>query len=39
MKYLELRNALKLFPLFSVKDIKKRFPDFDQRRLVEWQEK
>ncbi|WP_373520324.1 hypothetical protein [Aquiflexum sp.] len=39
MKYLELREALKSFPLFSILDIKKRFPDFDQRRLVEWQGK
>ncbi|WP_373493769.1 hypothetical protein [Aquiflexum sp.] len=39
MKYLELREALKSFPLFSIKDIRKRFPDFDQRRLVEWQGK
>ena len=27
------------WPLFSTQDIKKKFPDFDFRRLVEWQQK
>lgn len=27
------------FPVFSVRDIRKRFPRFDSRRLVEWQAK
>jgi len=39
MRYLEFNEALKIFPLFSIKDIKKCFPDFDHRRLVEWQDK
>jgi predicted transcriptional regulator of viral defense system len=39
MGYLEFEKALKTFPVFSVKDIEKRFPGFDNRRLVEWQQK
>lgn len=39
MNYLEFEKSLKKFPVFSIKDIKKRFPDFDNRRLVEWQQK
>lgn len=39
MNYLEFEKALKMFPVVSVKDIQKRFPDFDNRRLVEWQQK
>jgi predicted transcriptional regulator of viral defense system len=39
MNYLEFEKALKTFPVFSVKDIQKRFPGFDSRRLVEWQHK
>jgi predicted transcriptional regulator of viral defense system len=39
MNYLEFEKALKTFPVFSVKDIQKRFPGFDSRRLVEWQQK
>jgi predicted transcriptional regulator of viral defense system len=39
MHYLEFEKALKIFPVFSVKDIQKRFPGFDSRRLVEWQQK
>lgn len=39
MNYLEFEKALKVFPVFSVKDIQKRFPGFDSRRLVEWQQK
>ncbi|GGF49585.1 type IV toxin-antitoxin system AbiEi family antitoxin domain-containing protein [Echinicola rosea] len=39
MKYLVFKEAFQNFPVFSVKDIQKRFPDFDNRRLVEWQEK
>lgn len=39
MNYLEFEKVLKTFPVFSVKDIQKRFPDFDNRRLVEWQQK
>lgn len=39
MNYLEFEKSLKNFPVFSVKDIKKSYPDFDNRRLVEWQQK
>jgi len=39
MNYLEFEKALKSFPVFSVKDIQKRFSGFDNRRLVEWQQK
>ena len=39
MNYLEFEKALKTFPVFSVKDIQKRFSGFDNRRLVEWQQK
>jgi predicted transcriptional regulator of viral defense system len=30
---------MKKFPAFSVREIEKNFPQFDSRRLVEWQEK
>lgn len=39
MNYLAFERAFRTFPVFSVKDIEKRFPDFDNRRLVEWQQK
>lgn len=39
MDYLTFERAFRAFPVFSVKDIEKRFPDFDSRRLVEWQQK
>ncbi len=39
MKYLEFERAFGNYPVFSVQDIKKRFPQFDNRRLVEWQQK
>lgn len=39
MNYLEFEKSLREFPIFSIKDIKKRYPDFDNRRLVEWQQK
>jgi len=39
MNYLEFQNSLKNFPVFSIRDIKKAFPNFDNRRLVEWQHK
>ena len=39
MNYLEFEKALKPYPVFSVKDIQKRYPGFDSRRLVEWQQK
>ena len=39
MNYLLFEKAFLQFTVFSIKDIKKRFPDFDNRRLVEWQQK
>jgi predicted transcriptional regulator of viral defense system len=39
MNYLLFKKALEQFPVFSSKDIKKQFSDFDNRRLVEWQRK
>ncbi len=38
MRFLEFRNALKAFPVFSYPDILKVDPAFDRRRLVEWQQ-
>lgn len=39
MKYLGFEKALRLYSVFSIKDVEKCFPDFDNRRLVEWKEK
>ena len=39
MKFIEFKKALEPFPVFSVTEIKKVFPAFDTRRLVEWQQK
>lgn len=39
MNYLAFEKSLREFPVFSIKDIKKKYPDFDNRRLVEWQQK
>lgn len=39
MKYLELKNKLQGFPLFSLNDIKNIDPEFHRRRLNEWQDK
>lgn len=39
MTYLEFRKALISFKIFSIRDIEKLFPDFDDRRLFEWQQK
>ncbi len=39
MNYLEFRKSMLPFRVFSTKDIVKRFPDFDSRRLAEWQDK
>jgi predicted transcriptional regulator of viral defense system len=39
MTYLEFRTDLHIFEVFSTSDINKLFPDFDSRRLVEWQKK
>src|SRR5271169_3255224 len=39
MGYLEFREALLPFQVFSIRDVEKIFPDFDSKRLVEWQHK
>jgi len=39
MRFLEFREALKYFPIFSYPDMLKVDPSFDRRRLVEWQGK
>ena len=39
MKFLELKNELKDFPIFSLSDIKNIEPAFHRRRLNEWQDK
>jgi predicted transcriptional regulator of viral defense system len=39
MKFLELKNELKEFPIFSLNDIKNIDPAFHRRRLNEWQDK
>lgn len=39
MKYLELKNKLKDFVVFSLNDIRKFEKSFDRRRLSEWQKK
>jgi predicted transcriptional regulator of viral defense system len=39
MNYIKFEKSLKEFPVFSIRDIKKQYQDFDSRRLVEWQQK
>lgn len=39
MNFLEFRNKLTSFTVFSLQDIRKVFPQFDRRRLTEWQDK
>jgi predicted transcriptional regulator of viral defense system len=39
MIYLTFKEALQAFPVFSIREIEKYFPGFDNRRLVEWQGK
>lgn len=39
MQYLEFREQLKNYPVFSLNDIRKLEADFDLRRLNEWQKK
>lgn len=39
MKFLDLKHQFRDFAVFSLPDIRKAEPDFDVRRLVEWQEK
>lgn len=37
--YLQFQKDLSLYEIFSIKDILKIYPDFDSRRLNEWQKK
>lgn len=37
--YVEFRNYFEVFPIISLVEIHKAFPNFDRRRLVEWQHK
>jgi predicted transcriptional regulator of viral defense system len=39
LTFFAFRNVLIDFKVFSIQDIKKLFPEFDSRRLVEWQQK
>lgn len=39
ISYTRFGQSLAPYPIFSVRDIVKIFPDFDSRRLVEWQKK
>ena len=39
MKYLSFYQQMSPFPIFSIEDIRKKDPQFDTRRLVEWQAK
>jgi predicted transcriptional regulator of viral defense system len=39
MNFRAFEEAFRAFPVFSLRDIEKHFPDFDRRRLVEWQHK
>ena len=39
MKFLDLKNELRDFPIFSLRDIKNIDPAFHRRRLNEWQDK
>lgn len=39
MNYTEFHDEMKGFPNFSIVEIEKHFPNFDSRRLVEWQQK
>ncbi|RLD21176.1 MAG: hypothetical protein DRI69_04830 [Bacteroidetes bacterium] len=39
MNYLTFEKAFRDYPVFSIKDIRKRFTDFDIKRLGEWRNK
>lgn len=39
MKYIDIANRFADYPLIRVGDIKMLYPDFDSRRLYEWQKK
>jgi hypothetical protein len=39
MNFVQFKNSLRDFPLFSIADIRAAHGDFDRRRLSEWQKK
>lgn len=39
LSYEEFRKALIKFKIFSISEVRKTFPQFDNKRLVEWQDK
>jgi len=39
MNFVQFKNSLRDFPLFSIADIRVTHPGFDRRRLSEWQKK
>jgi predicted transcriptional regulator of viral defense system len=39
MNFVQFKNSLRDFPLFSIADIRATHGDFDRRRLSEWQKK
>lgn len=39
MNYTSFKDRFHRYRIFSLNDIRKSFPDFDSRRLVEWQQK
>jgi len=39
MNYISFKSIMQNIPVFSIRDIAFFFPDFDSRRLVEWQKK
>jgi predicted transcriptional regulator of viral defense system len=39
MSFIEFQNTFRGFPIISISDIEKSYPNFDNRRLVEWQHK
>ncbi|MDE3183888.1 MAG: hypothetical protein KGM16_10765 [Bacteroidota bacterium] len=39
ISYLSFKSNLSIFKIFSLEDIRKVYPNFDSRRLIEWQQK
>lgn len=39
MNFIQFKTTMREFPVFSVADIRAAFPNFDRRRLSEWQKK
>ena len=39
MNFVQFKNSLREFPVFSIADIRSTYGDFDRRRLSEWQKK